>query len=89
MNKKYKIMGIIGLIALRKSELFYKIMNSLSKEKEISDKDKIRIKKLISNMKNDEFLSKNEKQNKNINPNLRLEDLDIDFNKLIRELKEE
>jgi histidyl-tRNA synthetase len=87
MKKEYKVMGILGLIALRKSELFQKIMNELSKEKQISDKDKETIKKYISEMENEIFLSEEEKQSKKVNPLLKLDDINLDIKEIIKKIK--
>ncbi|MCK4429058.1 MAG: hypothetical protein KAU95_01685 [Candidatus Aenigmarchaeota archaeon] len=86
MEEKYKVIGVIGLIALRKSELFYKVVNELSKEKKLSKKNKEKVKRHISRMENEMFLSKEEKQNKKIKPNLRLENIGLNVQKVIKEL---
>lgn len=85
MEEKHKVMGIMGLIALRKSELFYKVISELSQEKQVSNKDKI--KTYIAQMENEIFLSKKEKENKKINPKLELKDLEIDIPSIIKEIK--
>lgn len=87
MEEKHKAMGIVGLIALRKSEAYYKVASELSKEKELSDRDKEKIKKHISSMDNKKFLSKDEKENKKIKPKLKLKDTDFDIKKAIKEIK--
>lgn len=77
----HKVMGIIGLIALRKSGLYYKIID------EFPEKDKKKIKEHIAEMKNDIFLSKGEKESAKIKPELKIEDLDIDIKTIINEIK--
>jgi uncharacterized protein YpuA (DUF1002 family) len=87
MEEKYKVMGIMGLIALRKSELFYKVVNELSKDRQISEDDKEKIKKYVSEMENELFLSKDERQNRRINSKLKLKDIDLDIQKVIKNIK--
>ena len=86
MEEKHKVIGIIGLIALRKSELYYSVVNKLSKEKQISEKDKEKIKKHIAEMENERLLSNEEKKNKKINPKLKLKDIDTDIDAIIKEI---
>ena len=87
MEEKYKAMGIIGLIALRKSELYYKVIHELSKDKQISEKNKEQIKKYIAEMENERILSGEEKKNKKIRPNFKLKDIDLDIKAVINEIK--
>lgn len=87
MEDKHKAIGIMGLIAIRKSEAYYKVVSELSKEKELSEKDKEKVKKYISGMDNKKFLSKDERKNKQIKPNLKLNDTDFDIEKVIKEIK--
>lgn len=87
MEEKHKSIGIMGLIALRKSEAYYKVTSELYKEKELSNRDKEKIKKHIAGMKNEKFLSKDEKENKKIKPKLKLKDIDFDIKKAIKEIK--
>ena len=87
MEEKHKVIGVLGLIALRKSELFYTVVNELSKEKELSEKDKEKIKRHISKMENEMFLSKEEKQSKIIKPKIKLKNIDLDIQKVIKEIK--
>ena len=76
MEEKSKFIGIAGFIALRKSELFLEIIDELSKDNELSDKDKEKIKNYIAEMDNERFLSKYEKMFRKINPRLKLDDID-------------
>lgn len=87
MEEKHKVIGIIGIIALRKSELYYRVVNELLKEKQISEKDKEKIKKQIAEIENETLLSKEEKKNKKINPKLKLKDIDLDIKAIINEIK--
>ena len=87
MEEKHKIIGLMGLIALRKSELFYTVVNELFKEKELSEKDKEKNKIHISKMENEMFLSKEEKQSKKIKPKLELKNIDLDIQKIIKEIE--
>lgn len=80
-----KVMGILSLITLRKSDLFNKILVETSKKKDLSRDDKDKIKDYISSMKNELFLSEDEKKDKKINAQLELMKLKFDFNKIIKE----
>lgn len=77
----------MGLIALRKSELYYKILNELSKKDQVSETDKKNIEKRVSEMDNEKFLSKEEKKTKKLNPKLKLEDINLDIKAIIKEIK--
>lgn len=82
-----KIIGIMGLIALRKSELFYKVLEELSKDNQISEEDKEKIKRYIAERSNEKLLSKEEIENKKINNGLKLDEINIDIQKIISEIK--
>ena len=83
-KKEEKALGIIGLIALRKSDLYDKILEETSKNSNISNEDKNKIKRYISEMKNECFLSLDEKQDKKIRKELKIEELTFDFKEIIR-----
>ena len=83
---KEKVLGILGLIALRKSELYFKIVSILSKEKQLSEKDKDKIKGCIAAMENERLLSNKEKEKKEIIPNLKLENIGFDIESFIKEI---
>lgn len=87
MDRKDKVMGIIGLIALRKSELYYRVISELSKDKLPSKESKEKVKRYISEMENERLLSAIEKRNKKINPNSGLKDLELDINHIVKEAK--
>ena len=87
MEEKHKFIGMMGLIALRKSELYYKIISELSRDNQLYEKDKKNIKKYIAEMENERLLSNKEKRNKKIDTKLNLRDLDIDIGKIIKEIK--
>ncbi len=87
MDEKSKVIGIIGLIALRKAECYHAVINGLSKKKEVNEKDKEKIQKFVSEMDNELFISKDEKKNKKINPKLKLKDIDVDTKPILEFIK--
>jgi len=82
-----KVIGILGLIALRKSDLYNNVLMEASKNKDLSKDSKNKIKNYISSMKNELFLGKDEKKNKKIDAQLRIDELNFDFGKIIKENK--
>jgi hypothetical protein len=76
MNESKNFISVISIIALRKSTLY----------KSISDKENVDSKRLedyISRMNNKLFISAQEKQAKKIDPNLNIEELEIDVRSII------
>lgn len=79
-----KAFGIIGLIALRKSDLYNLILAEASKKQTLSENDKNKIRAYISSMKNEKFLTKEEKKDKKINKELNImKDLDLNLKEII------
>lgn len=85
-----KLLDVVGLIALRKTELAHKVITTLKKDGLIDKNDKEKVEAIIryiSEIENEKLLSDAEKRTKKLNPKLKIGELGIDINNIIKEIK--
>jgi hypothetical protein len=86
----FNIYDVLNVVALRKTEFFNKIWQLLQpKIKNLSDKEKNNIKdafvKVISNMSNDLFISKDERTNKVLHKDWPIHKLKLNEKEILKE----
>ena len=87
MDEKEKFLGIMGLIALRKTELYNQIISKLEKKRRLTDLNKNKIKDIIAKMENNRFFSKEEISDKKIINSLSVREIYPDISQIIEEIK--
>lgn len=87
MADEGKFLGIMGLIALRKSELYNEIITQLEKIRNLTDLNKIRIRDMIAKMENNIFLAKKEISDRKIITSLTIKEIYSDISPILKEAK--
>jgi len=77
MEKEKIFFDVVGLIALRKSDFYKKVIEEAKKRKIKIDEEQIKQK--ISNMNNEKFISKAEEKNKRLDLKSGLDSLNLDI----------
>lgn len=85
MDKEEKALNLLGLIATRKTELYENLVEEIPEE-ELDDQDKEELRNRISKMDNEAFLTEEEIEKDEANPENSVEDLDINIEGLIKNL---
>jgi hypothetical protein len=86
MDNDERIMEVVGIIALRKSIIFNKVMGSVTVEKKTSPSYNEKVKEYISDMKIEYFMTSEEHISKKINPLTRVDELHINVINLVKEI---
>lgn len=78
MDKKYKVLGIFGIIAQRKSYVYHDLLDRLPKSTTSSSDCREKLKEVIARIPYEHFLSKEEKRSKRILINTQVKDLPLE-----------
>ncbi len=78
--------GTLTAVMMRKSQLYTALLEGLSKKRKLSKKEEEIVDSYVLHMPSSLFLTNSEKENKKINYDLKLKDLGIDMQKIIKEL---
>lgn len=86
MRKEEKALNIIGLISTRKTELYQNLLDEIPEEKELEQEEKEELAEKISETSNSVFLTKEEIESGEINPENTIEDVDLNLKAFIEQL---
>lgn len=78
--------GTVTAVMMRKSQLYTALLEELSKKRKLSKKEEEAVDRYVLHMPGSLFLTNSEKENKKINYDLKLKDLKIDVNKVMKEI---
>jgi len=82
MDKNENVIDVIGLIALRKTELYNRV---IQRSKELGMQiDTDAMKRKIAFLDNEKFISMDEKMNKSLNPKTTLESLELEIEEFLK-----
>lgn len=87
MDEEKKFLGIMGLIALRKSELYNLVISELENKQSLTNLKKTEVKEIIAKMDNKIFLSKPEVLNKKIVKSFSVKDIYPDISPILKEIE--
>ncbi len=79
--------GTMAAVMMRKSQLYTALLDELSKKRKLSKKEEEAVDGYVLHMPSSLFITNDEKERKKINYDLKLKDLGIDVNKVMKELK--
>jgi hypothetical protein len=86
MRKEEKALNIIGLISTRKTELYQNLINEIPEDKELEQEEKKELAEKISETDNSVFLTEEEVQSEEINPENTIDDVDLNLKAFIQQL---